>query len=160
MVPIYLKAEPLPVARLRIAELRTDFQRRGLFRIGLLPFLVAEGVRVEVLSSNRLDEVLRSAGAWRPSKGETRAMEWRKVSVAFGNDGSPALEAGVLQAMPRGGFRLSAGVRLHTPEGTLEWTEARWILDGGGFGRIQPLEGNAIVIPVPRDVFRTAPSPQ
>lgn len=148
-IPIYLKDEPQPVARLRITDLHTDFQRRGLFRIGVLPFLVAQGVQVEILRTNRLDEILRSVAAWRPSKSESQAIEWREVKFFFGSDTHPALEVGRLQAIPQGGFRLSETVRVRTGDQTTEWKEARWIFDRGGLGRLQLPDNTTIPLIAP-----------
>jgi hypothetical protein len=46
-IPIFVREQPRPVLIIRIDSIFKDYQRKGFFRIGLLPQWVAEGVTLE-----------------------------------------------------------------------------------------------------------------
>ena len=57
-MPIYADGQGAPVAVLRIEQLATEYEKRGLFRVGLLPKAVLTGVSVELDSVERLPAAL------------------------------------------------------------------------------------------------------
>ena len=58
VMPIYVDGQSAPVAVLRIEQLATEYEKRGLFRVGLLPKTVLTGVSVELDSVERLPAAL------------------------------------------------------------------------------------------------------
>lgn len=58
VMPIYADGQGAPVAVLRIEQLATEYEKRGLFRVGLLPKAVLTGVSVELDSVERLPAAL------------------------------------------------------------------------------------------------------
>ncbi len=58
VIPIYADGQGAPVAVLRIEQLATEYEKRGLFRVGLLPKAVLTGVSVELDSVERLPAAL------------------------------------------------------------------------------------------------------
>lgn len=56
VVPIYLDDQVVMV--MSVERTRTDYQRKGFFKIGLLPILVAEGVTFEVQEPAKLTAAL------------------------------------------------------------------------------------------------------
>lgn len=57
-MPIYADGQAAPVAVLRIERLATEYEKRGLFRVGLLPKAVFTGVSVELDAIERLPAAL------------------------------------------------------------------------------------------------------
>ena len=58
VAPVYLSGQVHASAVLRVGEISTGYQRRGFFRIGLLPMVVAKGVVVEFRNRDLVGPVL------------------------------------------------------------------------------------------------------
>jgi hypothetical protein len=83
-VAVYLKTDPLPVAIVRAGAIHEDYQRRGFFRIGVLPMLALERLTLEVRDPEHLSGVLTNATAFLARKGEARkAVEGRDFALSF-----------------------------------------------------------------------------
>jgi hypothetical protein len=83
-VAVYLKSDPSPVAIVRAAVIHEDYQRRGFFRIGVLPMLALEHLTLEVRDPKHLSRVLTNATAFLARKGEARkAVEGRNFALSF-----------------------------------------------------------------------------
>jgi hypothetical protein len=62
VMPVYVRGHSQAAAVLRIERISAEYQRKGFFRIGLLPQIVAEGVSIELRQSGALTNAL-----WRSS---------------------------------------------------------------------------------------------
>jgi hypothetical protein len=129
-IPYYAKGQSTPVAVVRIKRLFTDYQRRGFFRIGLLPTLVAEGVQVEVSDSRQVVAALQGAQRWLKPAAVGKALEWRQVEFEFSELKGTRLEATRVQIAEGGAWQLSGGVLLRS--GTNELRRASAILQVTG----------------------------
>ena len=98
-IPLYEAAQPSPVAVLRIGEVRLDYQRKGFFRIGLLPMLVADEVSIDLGSAHNPLEALRRACRRLEMPHRAGALELRRVTVRF----PPSLHSRLLAARVRFG---------------------------------------------------------
>jgi len=84
VVPIYLRYEPEPTAVLRADRIYSDYQRKGFFRIGALPLLVIEGLKVELRDPARLSPALAKASTHLAvSKESRKAVEARGFLLTF-----------------------------------------------------------------------------
>ncbi|MDB6033520.1 MAG: hypothetical protein JWM16_3858 [Verrucomicrobiales bacterium] len=129
-IPYYAKGQSAPAAVVRIHRLFTDYQRRGFFRIGLLPTLVAEGVKVEVLDPTQVLAALEAAHKWLKPAAVGKALEWRYVEFVFPDAKRPRLEAAKVNPAVDGAWRLTEGVTFRS--GTNETREAAAVLQVTG----------------------------
>jgi len=87
------KSAEAAVVRVSIRDARLDHERRGFFKIGLLPRLVAEDVSLEVLEPGSLTEALTRLPGLLRSGGKNLPVELRNLSVSFPGDETPRLTA-------------------------------------------------------------------
>lgn len=71
-----------------------DFQRWGFFRIGALPLLVAENVRITVPSEQCLTNAFADLDGWRPPDSQFRRFELRNLEITMRGEDQPRLRAG------------------------------------------------------------------
>lgn len=81
VMPIYTDGQGAPVAVLRIEQLTTEYEKRGLFRVGLLPKAVLTGVSVELDSVERLSVALANLQRFIERSRQGQAWELRLVRV-------------------------------------------------------------------------------
>lgn len=86
VMPVYVEGKSAPVAVLRIEQLATEYEKRGLFRVGLFPKAVCTGVSVELDSIERLPAALASLQRLieRSRRGQTWELRLVRVSVRSG----------------------------------------------------------------------------
>jgi len=108
--PLYVAGEPKAVAVLRVEKVFTDYQRKGFFRIGLLPLCVAEGVRLEVRQPERAAAALASVrGQLRPARGNV-PIELRRLVLSVAGESAVELKAGRARLGETGCWLLDGGV--------------------------------------------------
>ena len=113
VLAIYPEIGLQPLAILRADQLYEDYQRRGFFRIGALPMLVAEGLSVELCDTNQLSAALTQASTRFGVKAKKfKAVEGRGFSLSF----SGQLK-GVVHARTA---RLESSTEWRLQEGTVE----------------------------------------
>jgi len=83
-LPLYLSTETTPAAIIRADHVYSDFQTRGFFRIGVLPLVVLEGLKLEIKDARQLTEILTTAGDHLAHKGKgKKAVEGRDFAILF-----------------------------------------------------------------------------
>jgi hypothetical protein len=113
VVPICLDSQrPVqPSAILRVGHIFSDYQRRGFFRIGVLPLLVIDGPVVEIRDPMKLSEVLSTVHCEIFFKDHlTKSAEARDFSVRFGSEGGFLLQARLVRLERSGQWRLHEGM--------------------------------------------------
>ena len=90
---IYVKGRSDPVAVVRIASARRDFQRRGYFRIGLLPMAVIEDVKVEIRHAEDVGDLLVQTRQGLGMMAHGRALEVRRIALSLAGESEPFLRA-------------------------------------------------------------------
>ena len=110
MYPVYLGTSPKPAAVLKIDRIYTDYQRKGFFRIGLLPMVVADGVTFEFLQPGKIEETLSEMRAWLEPKATSKVLELRKVTFNFPSAFQRKLMAKRVRLLEQGRWQLFDGV--------------------------------------------------
>lgn len=106
-LPVYVTGEAKPVAVLRLRQVGIEYQRRGFFRIGVLPILLGEEVTLELRLPAYARLALTAATNWfRPGE-HYRAVEWRDFKMVVAGEKAPRLRAKQVQPMERNALRLS-----------------------------------------------------
>ena len=161
VVPLYADNVPTPAATLQIDELRNEFERRGFFRIGLLPLWVAQGVHIDLKDPSRLDLVLSRLARWRPRSVRQYPIEWHDVRLTVPGCIVPILEVGRLRVGPDGRLVLSDGIVLRTQGGAGErrWAAASWSAEGGPCGTLRLPDGTLVPVGLPSDASLLSPNP-
>lgn len=111
-IPIYARDRPDAVAVVRISRFSHDFQRRGFFRIGVLPMLVADGLTVELRDSRSVADAMRGAKAVFDPLLRKGMVELRQVEFVFPPECRQRLEARRVRFGPQGQWELLDGVIL------------------------------------------------
>jgi hypothetical protein len=110
--PLYSPASPQPTAIVRVGGFRTEFLRKGFFRIGALPVRVAEDVSVEIIDLAQATNLFVNMEALlRPGRADS-AWSIRRFSIRRQGSGTPILSAGAARSLSGGKWELSGDVRI------------------------------------------------
>lgn len=145
VVPFYAAGQSEAVAVLRVEHVFRDHERRGFFRIGLLPLLVGEGVRLEFrdagVAARELDRVRQGVES---SLGGDR-IEMRRVRMSCGGTPARVLSATRLRTEKDGRWRLLEGVSVQIGETRRSVSNAVLQVSGPRAGRLtlETAEGSA-----------------
>jgi len=94
IIPICLDADAKLVAVVRTRHIFSDYQRRGFFRIGVLPLLVIDGLEVEIREPSQATAALGAVHSRIVFKEFARkAVEGRNFRLSFGS-GEPFVQTG------------------------------------------------------------------
>lgn len=135
-IPYYAKGQGSPAAVVRIKKVYTDHQRRGFFRIGLLPVLVAEDVKIEIIQPQETLAALQQARRWLKPTATQKALEWRRVQFFFPAETEPRLEAAKIHLSEAGAWRLTGGVVLRHGTNQTRQAEATLQVTGPQAGEL------------------------
>ena len=116
-VAVYLKSELSPVAIVRARVIHGDYQRRGFFRIGVLPMLALERLTLRCVTQSTWSGVLTNATAFLARKGEARkAVEGRDFALSFTSKPDGRVTARSVRLEGREAWSLAEG-RVDMPPG-------------------------------------------
>jgi hypothetical protein len=128
VMPLYAGTNTEPAAIVRTDRIFTDYQRKGFFRIGLLPLAVLEGVQIEVRQPEHVFESLAGQDGWVNADASKR-IELRRVKLLASQPSDLCLEAGSACPGAGGCLELREGVqfrqatrRVQAPRATLQIT--------------------------------------
>jgi hypothetical protein len=107
---LYLDRTPNLSAVIGIERSYADYQRRGFFRVGLLPVVVLEGVTITIQDYGSVSNSLANLGRWASDR-QSHRIELRRVSIQWAKDPSRRLEIGRVQCRQPGEWWLAGGVR-------------------------------------------------
>jgi hypothetical protein len=127
--PFYDGAQLNPSLILRVDSVYTDYERKGFFRIGILPLAVMEGVKIEVYQPESLARGLEQMNNWLGVRA-ARRVEFRKLSFVVFTGETNCLICSRAQAVGGGKWELLGGV--HFRAGTNEVSAASAILQVNG----------------------------
>ena len=109
--PVYAAEASVPIAVVRVQSTRTEYQRRGFLRIGALPMLVAEQVRVEVRDPRATVAQLSGLPEWLRAPGKGRAGEVRDFQMFDpAEPARPWLSADRVRFAPNGQWEMTGVV--------------------------------------------------
>ena len=143
--PVYGATGETPIAVLRVKSTRTEYQRRGFLRIGALPMLVAEQVRLEVRDPQATAQLFTRLPEWLRAPGKGRAGELRDFQM-FGRaePDRPWLSAGRVRFAAEGRWELQAG-EVREPGGAPRpFTQASLQVTGERAGEVQFPDGRTL----------------
>lgn len=125
-IPLYSPGQPEPTAVIRIKRIYKDHQRRGFFRIGVLPLWVAEEVHVQLLSYQNSDQLLNQLTRALTSQhsGLSQSLEIRSLQLRLPDSAEPRLEAGRVRIAEDGSWRLLDSVTWRTDSQTIHCNQA------------------------------------
>jgi hypothetical protein len=124
------------VAQVHAAHLFTDYERRGFFRIGLLPIPVAENVQIQIRSADCLTNALLGLHFWNQPSVGVRRLELRNLEIKLFGEKQPRLSAATARVGQDGILELSTvsmlnatGQPLSIPKATLQaaGSSAGWL---------------------------------
>lgn len=107
----YEGAELTPSMVVRADDIYTDYERKGFFRIGILPVGVMEGITFELHHPTYLTNSLAQMRGW-PGSQAAKRLEFRKVTFVIFTGGTNRLESGRARFISGGRWELLDGVRL------------------------------------------------
>jgi hypothetical protein len=107
VIPLYAAQTTEPAAILRVDQVLTEYEKRGFFRIGVLPRVVLQGVRLEVRQPEAASRVLEHACQQLEAAARRRPVELRQLEVAL-PERRFELKAASLRVGTRGAWAVSA----------------------------------------------------
>jgi hypothetical protein len=116
-----------PVAKVHADRIFNDYEHHGFFRIGLLPILVAENIKIQIYSAACLTNALSALRQVPHSSRVGRRLELRNLEVAIIGENRPRLLASRAQVGNGNSLELSnlslvddQGQTVSVPRGTLQ----------------------------------------
>jgi len=103
----YNATDASPVAEVHATRLFRDFERRGFFRIGLLPIPIAENVQIQIQSADCLSNALMTLNSWDEPPTAVRRLELRKLEIKLFGEKQPRLSASTGHVGQNGVLELS-----------------------------------------------------
>ena len=125
VIGLYSGAEAEPAAVVRLDRVYTDYERKGFFRIGILPIGVMEGVTFELLQPQSVTNGLAQLDHWLGATA-ARRLELRRVSFLVSAPVTNRLETGRVRPAAGGKLALLDGVNFMS--GTNQMRAARGVL--------------------------------
>lgn len=118
VMPIYLSTTNITgsinlqaAAVIRIDSIKQDFQRRGFFRIGVLPLVALDGFTIEIIDTNRTAEALMKAHhKLKHFIKSASEIEARHVAVVFGGQQQATISAQELRFGNDQSWQLEQGI--------------------------------------------------
>jgi hypothetical protein len=115
------------VFQVHAARIFTDYERRGFFRIGLLPIPVAENVQIQIQSADCLTNAMLALHSWNQPSVEVRRLELRNLEIKLFGEKQSRLHAVTAHVGQNGTVELStvsvfgiAGQQASIPKATLQ----------------------------------------
>jgi hypothetical protein len=106
--PFYSQPERKLSTVVHVEKAYLDYERKGLFHIGILPVGALEGVTIEIRDTRSAGDAFQQMQRWL-SGGGGRRVELRQVKFLFSTN---SLEAGKVQCRAGNRWELLDGVRL------------------------------------------------
>jgi hypothetical protein len=95
------------VTQIHADRIFADYERRGFFRIGLLPVPVAENVQIQIKSADCLTNDLFALHSWDQPGVGARRFEFRNLEISFFGEEQPRLRAATARVGQNGTIELS-----------------------------------------------------
>jgi len=107
---IYPEVGLTPLATFRAEQIHGDYQKRGFFRIGVLPMVVLEELSLELRDTNQLSAALTRANIHFGSRNKSsEVLEGRNFSLSFTGQTNGVLHARTIQLGSRAEWVLHEG---------------------------------------------------
>jgi hypothetical protein len=131
-----------PIAQVHVARMFVDYERRGFFRIGLLPIPVAENVQIQIQSADCLTNAMLALHSWNQPSFGARRLELRNLEIRLFGEKQPRLSATSAHVGQNGVLELSTvsvfnttGQQMSIPKAVLQVAGSsagwlRWNFDG------------------------------
>jgi hypothetical protein len=137
VIAVHLGWELEPVAVLRAERVFSDYQTRGFFRIGALPLLVMEKLRIELRDADRLSTVLAKVGESLVARGDARkAVEGRDFCLSFSSPKDGQLRARRIRLESGGGWTLLDGAVDRSETTPISFSRAVLTVSGSHAGEL------------------------
>ncbi len=133
VIPIFLRPGEPPALVVRADNIYRDYQRKGFFRIGLLPLGVMEGVTFEVRNIEGLSNSLVRLDRWLGPRAASR-FEFRQATIQLPGIMTHRLQAGRIHFLPGGTCELLDEVRAEIGTNQVQATHATLRLTGDRTG--------------------------
>ena len=115
------------VFQVHAARIFTDYERRGFFRIGLLPIPVVEDIQIQIQSADCLTNALFALRSWNQPSVGVRRLELRNLEIKLFGEKQSRLRAVTARVGQNGTVELStvsvfgiAGQQASIPKATLQ----------------------------------------
>lgn len=113
VIPFFIGTEQKPSLVVRAQKVYTDYERKGFFRIGVLPVGIMEGVTFDLRNLTSLTNSLARLHRWL-GPGAVNRIEFRKATIQVSATLTNRLQAGRIRVLPGGKLELLDGVFFDT----------------------------------------------
>lgn len=146
--PFFVGSEQEPSMMVSVDTVRPGCERKGFFRIGILPIVVMDGVTIEVRKPEALRENLVHLDRWL-SERDGKRLEIRNAKLLFCASMTNTLEAGCVKIVPGGKWELLDGVRFSSGTNQVRADHAFLQITGPASGSLVlgSMPGSEILIP-------------
>lgn len=133
VIPFYLGEERQPSLVVKLDHLSNERQRKGFFRIGVLPLLVAHGVEIEVRTPENFSAVRQQFHEHLAGRELKNAVELRGFTLTIPRS-QTTLTAQKVRLLSADAWELNGDVRLVTATATNTFSKATLITSGASAG--------------------------
>lgn len=134
VMTLYPEAGLQPLATIRASHFYKDFQKRGFFRIGLLPIPVAENVVVQIQSAECLTNAMLAIQSWSQPSAGVRCLELRNLEIELSGEKQPRLTAANARVGQSGTLELTKICLFNTTGQPTSISKATLQVDGVSVG--------------------------
>ncbi len=146
LVPICIGSNREPVAIFRAKHVFSDYQRRGFFRIGVLPLLVIDGLSIELRDPSSLPATLNAVPSHALFKDFVRsAVEARQFALSCDSQKDFAVRARLVRLESSDEWRLEDGVVRQSGGGQLSFQRATLRISGPHAGEMNCETSSGVV---------------
>ena len=131
----YSGTERTPSVVVRVDDIYTDYERRGFFRVGVLPLGVMEGFNLEVRQSESVTNSLVQMQNWIGVQASKR-LEFRNVKILTYGGGTNQLESSRGRIVSHGRWELFGKVRFFSGTNELVASSATLQVTGPQTGQL------------------------
>ena len=135
VVPFRAEAKAAPALTMHVDRVYTDYQRKGFFRIGVLPIAVFEGVRFDISGLAQATNGLAHAQRWLGTIPAKR-LELRNVEFVIPAGRTNCLQCADARILADGKWQLSGGVTLCFGAGEIRASQAVLQVTGAKAGQV------------------------
>jgi len=161
VIPLYLEADTETVAVMRADSIVASHQRRGFFRIGLLPLIVVENLSIQINDRERLLPALVASGHHFVSKTDNKKIiEARNFSLAIGTNQFPAIVSQTMRPQTPELWMLEHGKILIADGKPLIFDKARLTILGPRAGEVTLMQADTVMTVNLSEVFKSQTTPK
>ncbi len=137
VLTVYLDAELTPSAEIKVERIFKTYEKRGFFRIGALPLMVADNVQIKLMRPQALAKALATVRETTSRSRHAGRFEMRRLEIVSATPGGNRLRADSARFDEEGRCKLRGVVQIQTGTNSVNVSTAILQATGPQAGTVQ-----------------------